>query len=90
MGLTVSGGFMRGAGTFALTSGTALISASRRSTPRRSTRPAQQSLTNFTNGGTLTNAAGTTLTWNGGLNQSTGLFTVNGTAEVNDWQATEF
>src|SRR5207248_120906 len=33
----------------------------------------------------LTNATGQTLTWNGGLNQSSGLFTVNGTTNVSDW-----
>ena len=85
-GATVGGGFMRGAGTFALTSGTALSGVTTFGTTTLN-QTGQAALTNFTSGGTLTNAAATTLTWNGGLNQSAGLFTVNGTAEVNDWSS---
>ena len=85
-GATVGGGFMRGAGAFALTSGTALSGVTTFGTTTLN-QTGQAALTNFTSGGTLTNASATTLTWNGGLNQSAGLFTVNGTAEVNDWSS---
>src|SRR5207247_3972676 len=44
-------------------------------------------LNSFSNGGTLTNSSGQTLTWNGGVNQGSGLFNVNGTANVGDWSS---
>jgi len=83
-GSTVGGGFLRGSGTFALTGNTAIFG----STSLTSTTISQSglvTLTNFTNGGTLINNAGATLTWNGGLNQSSGNVTVNGTANVSDF-----
>src|SRR5262249_17778858 len=83
-GATVGGGFLRGSGSFALTGNTAIVGTTTlTSTTSNQTGPA--SLTNFTNGGSLTNASGQSLAWNGGLNQSSGNITVNGAANVNDF-----
>src|SRR5439155_15673780 len=83
-GARVYGGFLRGPGTHVLTGGAILTgTTSLNSAVMNQTGPA--TLVNFTNGGTLTNVAGQTLTWNGGIIQNTGLLTVNGTTNVNDW-----
>jgi fibronectin-binding autotransporter adhesin len=86
-GAAVNGGFLRGTGTFALTGNTVISGATTyNSTSLNQVGPA--SLTNFTNGGAFTNAAGQTLTWNGGVNQGFGRFVVNGTAYVSDFTTT--
>ena len=83
-GATVNGGFLRGAGTFVLTGGTALNGVTTlNSTTLNQTGPV--AVTNFTNGGTFTITGGQTLTWNGGANTTTGRLTVNGTANVTDF-----
>jgi fibronectin-binding autotransporter adhesin len=81
---TVNGGFLRGAGTFSLTGGTALFG----NTTFNSTILAvagAASATSFTNGGTLTIAAGQTFTWNGGTNASSGTITTSGAANFSDF-----
>lgn len=81
---TVAGGFLRGAGSFALTGGTALSGVTTlTSTTISQTGPA--SVANFTNGGSFTVGAGQTLAWNGGTNTSSGRMFVNGTANVSDF-----
>ena len=83
-GASVGGGFLRGAGTFALAGGTALngvVTAT--STNVNLTGPA--SVANFINGGNFTVGAGQTLAWNGGTNTSSGRLVVNGTANVKDF-----
>ncbi|HEY1380555.1 MAG TPA: autotransporter-associated beta strand repeat-containing protein, partial [Gemmataceae bacterium] len=83
-GAAVNGGFLRGAGTFALTGGTALSGTSTlTSTTVTQTGPA--SVANFSNGGAFTVGAGQTLTWNGGTNTSSGRLTVNGTVNATDF-----
>ena len=83
-GATVGGGFLRGAGTFALTGDTALIGVSTASsTTINQTGPA--TVTSYSNGGTFSVAAGQILTSNGVTNTSSGQMTVNGTANVSDF-----
>lgn len=83
-GATVHGGFLRGAGAFALTGGTALSGVTTlTSTTISQTGPA--SVANFTNGGSFTVGAGRTLAWNGGTNTSSGRIFVNGTANVSEF-----
>jgi fibronectin-binding autotransporter adhesin len=83
-GATVGGGFLRGTGTFAVTGG-ATVSGVTTFSSATLNQSGPATLTNFTNGGTLNNAGGTTLTWNGGVNQSSGTFNVSGLANVGDW-----
>ena len=81
---TVNGGFLRGAGAFVLTNGTALNGV----TSLSSTTLVQSgpvAVTNFSNGGTFTVTGGQTLSWNGGANTTTGRLTVTGTANVSDF-----
>ncbi|MDB5319303.1 MAG: uncharacterized protein JWN40_934 [Phycisphaerales bacterium] len=82
-GAAVNGGFMRGAGVFALTGGTAISGANTASSATLN-QIGPASVNNFTNNGQFTNAAGQTLTWNNGTNTSAGRMTVMGTANVND------
>jgi autotransporter-associated beta strand protein len=83
-GAVVGGGFLRGPGTYVLTGGAALTGVTTLSgTTISQTGPA--SLTNFTHGGALTNAAGQTLTWNGGANAASGRVTVNGTVTASEF-----
>jgi fibronectin-binding autotransporter adhesin len=83
-GAAIGGGFLRGAGAFVLTNGTALNGV----TTLTSTTLAQTgtvAVTNFSNGGNFTVSAGQTLSWNGGANTTTGRLTVTGTANVSDF-----
>jgi fibronectin-binding autotransporter adhesin len=83
-GATVNGGFLRGAGTFALAAGTTMYGV----TTLTSTTVNQTGtafVANFSNGGAYTVAAGQTLTWNGGTNTSSGRLTVNGTVNATDF-----
>ena len=83
-GATVNGGFLRGAGTFALAAGTTLNGVTTlTSTTVNQTGTA--SVANFSNGGAYTVGAGQILAWNGGTNTSSGRLTVNGTVNVNDF-----
>src|SRR5439155_25096010 len=83
-GAAVNGGFLRGTGVFALTGNASLSGATTLTTTTvNQTGPA--TLTNFSNGGTLTNQSGQTLTLDGGVNASSGLLTVNGTTNVGNF-----
>lgn len=83
-GAAVGGGFLRGAGTFALTGGTVLSGVSTATSATiNQTGPA--AVTNFTNNGQFTVAAGQTLTWSNGTNTSAGRMTVNGTVNATDF-----
>lgn len=88
-GATVNGGYMRGGGTYALTAGTFLNGVTTfNSTQIIQSGPlvlATATLANFTNGGSLTNASGQTLNWNGGINQASGILTIGGAASVSDF-----
>lgn len=83
-GAAIGGGFLRGAGAFVLTNGTALNGVTTlNSTTLLQTGPV--AVSNFSNGGNFTVAAGQTLSWNGGANTTTGRLTVTGAANVSDF-----
>ena len=82
-GAAVGGGFLS-TGNFVLSGGATLSGVTTLpSTTINQSGPA--TLTNFTLGGSLTNATGQLLNWNGGLNQSSGIVTINGTTNVSDF-----
>src|SRR5262249_26791854 len=82
-GAAVGGGFLS-TGNFVLSGGATLggVTTLPSATINQS---APATLVNFSHGGTLTNATGQSLSWNGGLNQSSGLLNVIGTTNVSDW-----
>ncbi len=81
---TVNGGFLRGPGTHTILPGTTASFAG--VTSFNTTNMIQNgtaNLTNFTNGGQITNGA--VLNWDGGSNTASGRLTVNSTVNVLDW-----
>lgn len=81
---TVGGGFLRGAGTFTLSGGTALTGvATFTNTNLNVTGSA--SIANFSHNGSLTVASGQSLSMNYGTVGSAGRMTVNGTANITEF-----
>ncbi len=80
----INGGFLRGPGTHTILPGTSSTFSG--VTTFNSTNIQQSGtllLRNVTSGGKVTNNAA--LTWDGGINNSSGVFTVNNIANVDDW-----
>ena len=84
-GATVTGGFLRGPGTHAIT-GTANFSGVTALAGSNVTQSAATTLNNFTNAGNLISSA--PLVWDGGFNSSAGSFTINNNASVSGFENT--
>src|SRR5439155_11874002 len=83
-GAAVGGGFLRGAGVYALTGGTSLVgTTSFASSTINVTGPASAS--NFSNNAAISIASGQTFSMNYATNGAAGLVTINGTANVSDF-----
>jgi autotransporter-associated beta strand protein len=82
-GASVYGGFLRGFGTFALTNGASLVGTSTFNS-LSTTLTGTGSYVNFSNGGALTIAAGTsnTATLNGFINQGSGAITAGAQSSI--------
>jgi autotransporter-associated beta strand protein len=83
-GAIVAGGFLRGGGTYVLTGGATLTGANS-ATSTTINQSGAATVTNFSNGGAFTVAAGQTLEWNSGTNTSSGRLVSSGTANVSDF-----
>jgi autotransporter-associated beta strand protein len=83
-GATVSGGFLRGPGTHAITGAASNFSGVTALAGSNILQNAATTLTHFTNSGTLTSSAA--LTWDGGYNTAAGQLNVNSTLSTSAFE----